>query len=158
MANTTSSMDWNFFLSLRTIFARSRACCSHLARLLASVIDSKSSTWATPTILLSCKRFKSTCCIQFNKFLETGRFNFTKNKMGQSGYEIAVSHYKTSYNQFSSRSCITKTNYDGFIPSKDHMIQMIYAHFPSQKLIDIKLCLPNLRCPPCLDFLNSLRS
>lgn len=55
MANTTSEIDWKFFLSFRSILAKLRASRSQSARLAASLIDSKSSTWATPTILLICK-------------------------------------------------------------------------------------------------------
>ncbi|GAY66596.1 hypothetical protein CUMW_250040 [Citrus unshiu] len=45
-------MAWKFRLSSRSNFASSRACRSQAARLLSCLIDSKSSTWATPTILL----------------------------------------------------------------------------------------------------------
>lgn len=41
-----------FYLSLRSSFANSRARCSQPALFLASMIDSKSSTCTTPTILL----------------------------------------------------------------------------------------------------------
>lgn len=56
MAETTSVIAWKFLRSLRSNFAPSRARCSQSARFLASVIDSKSSTCATPTILLSIRR------------------------------------------------------------------------------------------------------
>lgn len=55
IASTTSVMVWNLLLSFRSIFAKLRASRSQSARLAASLIDSKSSTWATPTILLVCK-------------------------------------------------------------------------------------------------------
>jgi len=60
MAETTSEMELNFRLSLRRILARLRARPSQSARLVASAIDSKSSTWATPTILLLPKEGKKT--------------------------------------------------------------------------------------------------
>jgi len=50
-------MPSNFVLSLRSILAKLRAFRSQVARLTASVMDSKSSTWATPTILLSIIHF-----------------------------------------------------------------------------------------------------
>ena len=52
MFQITSSMDTYFFLSFMTVFAKLSAFLSHSARLAASIIDSKSSTCATPTILL----------------------------------------------------------------------------------------------------------
>lgn len=58
MTETTSVMLVNFRLSLRRIFATSRALCSQAALLLASLIDSKSSTCATPTILLLIETYE----------------------------------------------------------------------------------------------------
>jgi len=52
IAEMTWPMESNWRLPLRSIFARLRARRSQYARLLGSAIDSKSSTWATPTILL----------------------------------------------------------------------------------------------------------
>lgn len=48
-------MPWNFRLSFRSSLAKSRARLSQSALTPASAIDSKSSTWATPTILLWTK-------------------------------------------------------------------------------------------------------
>ena len=58
IAEMTWPMESNWRLPLRSIFARLRARRSQYARLLGSAIDSKSSTWATPTILLQYNKSK----------------------------------------------------------------------------------------------------
>ena len=52
----TCSMVSNWRLPLRIVFAQLRAARSHSALLLASLIDSRSSTWAIPTIRLQTEQ------------------------------------------------------------------------------------------------------